>query len=44
MCIRDRDQWEEAPAAILTSSRTQKGREEVLQMIETLNDAFIEKQ
>lgn len=38
------DHWEEAPSAILTSSRTQKGREDVLQMIETLNAGFLEEQ
>lgn len=38
------DHWEEAPSAILTSSRTQKGREDVLQMIETLNGSFLEAQ
>lgn len=38
------DQWEEAPSAILTSSRTQKGRDDVLQLIESLNSGSLEKQ
>jgi GTP-binding protein len=34
------ERWDEAPSAILTSSRSQKGREEVLQLIEGLNSNF----